>query len=77
MTNMSIRKDKSAMMGLIPSTDAAQLLGRDLHTLAVWRGKQYGPTPRRKIGSVWFYNQEEVERFARALELVGRKPSQG
>jgi hypothetical protein len=74
---MSSKKDKLTMIGLIPSTDTAQLLGRDLHTLAVWRGKQYGPTPRRKIGSVWFYNQEEVERFAKALELVGRKPTDG
>ena len=62
---------------MIPSMDAAQLLGRDLHTLAVWRGKRYGPTPIRKIGNTWFYDQEEVEKFAQALELVGRKPTGG
>jgi MerR-like DNA binding protein len=71
---MSREKDAPRM---IPSVDAAEILGRDPHTLAIWRSQKYGPTPRRKVGNMWFYDEAEVLEFAKALRLVSRKPSGG
>lgn len=62
---------------MIPSLVAAEILDRDPHTLAIWRSQKYGPTPLRRIGQMWFYDEAEVREFARALQMVARKPSGG
>ena len=71
---MSSEKDKQRM---IPTADFAAMVGRDPHTMALWRAEKYGPQPIRKIGNTLFYDEAECVKWAEAFNLVQRKPSGG
>lgn len=63
-----MRKPKAIDLQLLTQLEAAEMLGRSVRTLALWRRRRYGPA-FHKIGGAVMYSPEDITEFLRGSRV--------